>query len=59
MPAKKRAYCTEDGDSGVEVYYREEEEKEKKHKKSKVKGCEKGIGLSAWWKPYFSTEWDG
>ncbi|XP_026520514.1 protein RRP5 homolog isoform X2 [Notechis scutatus] len=32
-PAKKRAYCTEDGDSGVEVYYREEEEKEKKHKK--------------------------
>uniref|UniRef100_A0A670XW31 Protein RRP5 homolog n=1 Tax=Pseudonaja textilis TaxID=8673 RepID=A0A670XW31_PSETE len=37
-PAKKRAYCTEDGDSGVEVYYREEEEKEKKHKKkSKVK----------------------
>uniref|UniRef100_A0A8C5RPT5 Programmed cell death 11 n=1 Tax=Laticauda laticaudata TaxID=8630 RepID=A0A8C5RPT5_LATLA len=28
-----RAYCTEDGDSGVEVYYREEEEKEKKHKK--------------------------
>uniref|UniRef100_A0A670XRF7 Protein RRP5 homolog n=1 Tax=Pseudonaja textilis TaxID=8673 RepID=A0A670XRF7_PSETE len=42
--SKKRAYCTEDGDSGVEVYYREEEEKEKKHKKkSKVKGCWKGI----------------
>ncbi|XP_070608916.1 protein RRP5 homolog isoform X2 [Erythrolamprus reginae] len=37
MPAKKRAYCTEDGDSGVEVYYREEEEKEKKQKKSKGK----------------------
>uniref|UniRef100_A0A8C7E3R8 Protein RRP5 homolog n=1 Tax=Naja naja TaxID=35670 RepID=A0A8C7E3R8_NAJNA len=32
-PAKKRACCTEDGDSGVEVYYREEDEKEKKHKK--------------------------
>ncbi|XP_058043605.1 protein RRP5 homolog isoform X2 [Ahaetulla prasina] len=38
-PAKKKAHCTEDGDSGVEVYYREEEEKEKKHKK-KSKGKE-------------------
>ncbi|XP_039217572.1 protein RRP5 homolog [Crotalus tigris] len=40
MPAKKRAYCTEDGDSGVEVYYREEEEKEKKHEKKSKLGKE-------------------
>ncbi|XP_063163179.1 protein RRP5 homolog isoform X1 [Candoia aspera] len=40
MPAKKRAYCTEDGDSGVEVYYREEEEKEKKHKRKSKQGKE-------------------
>ncbi|KAL7990641.1 hypothetical protein Chor_014071 [Crotalus horridus] len=39
-PAKKRAYCTEDGDSGVEVYYREEEEKEKKHEKKSKLGKE-------------------
>ncbi|XP_013924129.1 PREDICTED: protein RRP5 homolog isoform X1 [Thamnophis sirtalis] len=39
-PAKKRAYCTEEGDSGVEVYYREEEEKEKKHKKKSKQGKE-------------------
>ncbi|XP_042312708.1 protein RRP5 homolog isoform X1 [Sceloporus undulatus] len=34
-PAKKRAPCTEDDDSGVEVYCREEEEEEKCERKSK------------------------
>ncbi|XP_062988666.1 protein RRP5 homolog [Elgaria multicarinata webbii] len=36
-PAKKRARCTEDNDSGVEVYSREEEEEERCERKSKGK----------------------